>query len=141
MAEQKAVCGGFLVGDGLKMEGKVLSAEGGSEGVKYVECHSDSALQNIQCDLSPEQIIDLVKHGTEVVLTVVISGSMFTKYFPITYHSFNADGDMVYFSENEITKIGSKIVGSYNDITVMVGGGYNMFMGSAKRYELTPYTP
>lgn len=31
MAEQKAVCGGFLVGDGLKMEGKVLSAEGSSE--------------------------------------------------------------------------------------------------------------
>lgn len=29
MAEQKAVCGGFLVGDGLEMNGKVLSATGG----------------------------------------------------------------------------------------------------------------
>lgn len=27
--EQKAVCGGFLVGDGLEMNGKVLSATGG----------------------------------------------------------------------------------------------------------------
>lgn len=29
MAETKAVCGGFLIGEGLKMEGKVLSATGG----------------------------------------------------------------------------------------------------------------
>lgn len=54
MAEQKAVCGGFLVGDGLKMEGKVLSAEGGSGGgVKYVECHTDPTFSNIECELTP----------------------------------------------------------------------------------------
>lgn len=29
--EQKAVCGGFLVGDGLEMNGKVLSATGGGQ--------------------------------------------------------------------------------------------------------------
>lgn len=29
MAEQKAVCGGFIVGEGLEMNGKVLSATGG----------------------------------------------------------------------------------------------------------------
>lgn len=34
MAEQKAVCGGFLVGEGLKMEGKVLSAEGGGGSIR-----------------------------------------------------------------------------------------------------------
>ena len=34
--EQKAVCGGFLVGDGLEIEGKTLKATGGSGGKTYV---------------------------------------------------------------------------------------------------------
>lgn len=29
--EKKAVCGGFLIGDGLQMDGKVLSASGGND--------------------------------------------------------------------------------------------------------------
>lgn len=33
--EQKAVCGGFLVGDGLEFEGKTLKATGGSGGKIY----------------------------------------------------------------------------------------------------------
>lgn len=36
MAEKKAVCGGFYIGDGLEMDGKVLSATGGSSNNVFV---------------------------------------------------------------------------------------------------------
>lgn len=41
--EMKAVCGGFLVGDGLTMDGKVLKASGSAGGCNFytVEIHGD----------------------------------------------------------------------------------------------------
>lgn len=82
MAEQKAVCGGFLVGDGLKMEGKVLSAEGGSGGgVRYVEFHTTD-FNTFQCELSPEQLYNIVESGENVVLKVeVVDSGIF--YLPL----------------------------------------------------------
>lgn len=71
MAEQKAVCGGFLVGDGLEMNGKVLSATGGGGGIRVVECHSNNDYSDIQCELSAEQVIDLYNSGVFVVLKMV----------------------------------------------------------------------
>ena len=44
--EKKAVCGGFLIGDGLQMDGKVLSATGDSGGYSYyfVNCKTTTSL-------------------------------------------------------------------------------------------------
>lgn len=76
MAEQKAVCGGFLVGDGLKMEGKVLSAEGSSSGgIHYVECHGNNDFTTVECELTAEQVIALYESGENVVIKLYVGES------------------------------------------------------------------
>lgn len=63
MAEQKAVCGGFLVGDGLKMEGKVLSADGGSGDNGILAIDIDDVTGNI------DKITDAVNNNKCIFVT------------------------------------------------------------------------
>lgn len=73
MAEnKKAVCGGFLVGDGLEMDGKVLKATGeGSTVVVHILTEDyDYTTQTYNCtaDMEFSEILALLKSGTPVVL-------------------------------------------------------------------------
>lgn len=74
MAEQKkAVCGGFYIGDGLEMDGKTLYATGGSSGGEtvFVECHASEDLQDITCDVTYAQFLEMIASGKNVKLVVV----------------------------------------------------------------------
>lgn len=138
MAEQKAVCGGFLVGDGLKMEGKVLSAEGGSGGsVHYVECHTNDQLENIQCELSPEEIIDLVKNGENVVLKVFTTDM--PVYVPYYISSVSMMEVMTFIMFDAILVDGSLM--SNERIAVQKTPAVTTITGQVTKYTLTPVTP
>lgn len=64
--EQKAVCGGFLVGDGLEMNGKVLSATGG--GAKFYT------------DIGDEDGYRIENAGADI--DSIMSNGGFTIYYP-----------------------------------------------------------
>lgn len=94
--EQKAVCGGFLVGDGLEMNGKVLSATGGGSGVKYIECRGDSNLENIQCEFTANEIIDMYKNGEYCAIRLIAEGSPVEQHLILTPISYVAGyGDIL----------------------------------------------
>lgn len=67
--EQKAVCGGFLVGDGLEMNGKVLSATGGGGIPEILEVEPAGA--NIKVKNFKPNIPDIVACGG---VTVGVTG-------------------------------------------------------------------
>lgn len=70
MAEKKIICGGFLVGDGLDIDGKTLYATGGGEEggkVRYVNFYGDETFQNITCELTAAQVEELIHDGNKVI--------------------------------------------------------------------------
>lgn len=71
--EMKACCGGFLVGDGLTMEGKVLKATGGSGGGNETFTIQVLTKNPVTVDKTDEEIIDAIKKGKTIR---AVSGSL-----------------------------------------------------------------
>lgn len=97
MAETKAVCGGFLIGEGLKMEGKVLSATGGGgEVVEFnvfwdnVTLYNDksayllyipnSEIEDIKQSFTQNKTVVLIdEDGTKMVVDYMYADDDFTE--------------------------------------------------------------
>lgn len=72
--EKKAVCGGFLIGDGLQMDGKVLSASG--DGGKLLVVHVIWEGDEPEADKTYSEIKDAYNNGFIV----------FAEYYGDVYH-------------------------------------------------------
>ena len=77
MAEQKAVCGGFLVGDGLKMDGKTLYATGGVKHLLITENDDIITIHNITLEkLWEERIFSFDFNGSVIPMRgIAFAGS------------------------------------------------------------------
>lgn len=52
-------------------KGKVTKESGSSGGVRYIECHTEDLI-HLQCELSPEQIVDLYNNGENIALKIIV---------------------------------------------------------------------
>lgn len=85
--EKKAVCGGFLIGDGLQMDGKVLSASG--DGGKLLVVHVIWEGDEPEADKTYNEIKDAYDNGFVV----------FAEYYGEVYHLDGFGGYAARFSE------------------------------------------
>lgn len=66
--EKKAVCGGFLIGDGLQMDGKVLSAESNQTTIIYDIDFGATFTDLIDYPIDSRKVCEEVKSGKNVIL-------------------------------------------------------------------------
>lgn len=96
MAEKKIMCGGFLVGDGLDIDGKTLYATGGGGGAKFYTYNDDyTAIKGAGKDIQ-----NIMANGG---FTVCDPGEDYDSYEWLTFGSNgirSADGKIVYWFSN-----------------------------------------
>lgn len=110
MAEQKAVCGGFIVGEGLEMNGKVLSATGDS-GTKYIDFLTYD-FASVTSETSVTDLCDMVKNGENVAIRLTFREMADTIYYlPLACGVF-ANYTLLHFH------IRTNLSGSYEDIEI-----------------------
>lgn len=78
--ETKTVCGGFIVGEGLNLNGKVLSSEGG--GI-VVECNVDAGFTTATCAMTAQEVYDLAKSGKDLTVRALYPNGS-EKRLPLT---------------------------------------------------------
>lgn len=71
---QKIACGGFEIGDGLELNGKVLSASGGGQGGMVVNVTINMEDMSATADKTIAQIADAVQNGLNVIAMADVGG-------------------------------------------------------------------
>lgn len=93
---------------------KSLAQLGGGSGIRVVECHADEDLQNIEPEITPSEIVDLIENGVVVALKLLVNryGIDFTvfAYYRGSTPAFGGLPATYTFTDLNIGTVGSKTI-------------------------------